>query len=578
MNLNRYKYKYSNEENKEEDNEEENENIQLTEEISNNKDNNQINKKNKKRKKEYNICEKILLIAAISIFIFCIISFNASLKYYDAPNKNLTKYETINNIENISINSNNNIEQKNKEAKEENINDYYINETRDNYLDNLIELNKHDNEKIKIVFAFSMLFGNGIGRFITVTANRLIETGKYDIYLITGKPYKNDFKYNSTIKRYYFYKNRTLLSNFVNSTKVDFYILENDGRKSEVNFYRSSGAKVIGIFHGLYMSAMFHGIVSSYRNWIDFDYYDAFVFIGYDDYFFYKKLGFKNEIFIPNLYTFEPSETKSSNLTSHNIIMLGRLNDKIKGAIYAVKTMSYIVKEVPDAKLIIYNSNGNSPDMLKLAKNLNITNNIIFNSFSENITENFLKSSVLMYTSLSEAFPMAMIEAKAHGLPVAAFYVAYSPPYHHGVINVDMFDCQALANEIIKLLKDYNYRKKMGEKSKLSLNQFKNNETVQLWGRLFDSLLEGNDAYRKLQKEIEEKYYDEEKARQRVETSYGYLLKYNKNFTCHSLMNFTNINYTRNINQCPFNETLSSNKTNLTNITLSNYNNSNKNF
>ena len=129
MNLNRYKYKYSNEENKEEDNEEENENIQLKEEISNNKDNNQINKKNKKRKKEYNICEKILLIAAISIFIFCIISFNASLKYYDAPNKNLTKYETINNIENISINSNNNIEQKNKEAKEENINDYYINET-----------------------------------------------------------------------------------------------------------------------------------------------------------------------------------------------------------------------------------------------------------------------------------------------------------------------------------------------------------------------------------------------------------------------------------------------------------------
>jgi len=574
MNLNRYKYKYSNEEDKEEDKEEENENIQLTEETSNNKDYNKINKKNKKSKNVYNICEALLLIATISIFIFCIISFNISLKYYDSPKKNLTKYETINNTEHISINSTNNIVQKNKEIKEENINDYYINETRDKY----IELNKDESEKIKIVFVFSMLFGNGIGRFITVTANRLIETGKYDIYLITGKPYKNDFKYNSTIKRYYFFKNRTLLSNFVNNTKIDFYILENDGRKNEVNFYRSSGAKVIGIFHGLYMSAMFHGIVSAYRNWIDFDYYDAFVFIGYDDYFFYKKLGFKNEIFIPNLYTFEPSETKTSNLTSHNIIMLGRLNDKIKGAIYAVKTMSYIVKEVPDAKLILFNANGNSPEMQNLAKNLNITNNIVFNSFSENITEHFLKSSVLMYTSLSEAFPMAMVEAKAHGLPVAAFYVAYSPPYHHGVINVDLLDCQSLANEIIKLLKDYNYRKEMGEKAKLSLNQFKNNETVQLWGRLFDSLLEGEEAYRNLQKEIEEKYYDEEKARQRVEKSYGYLLKYNSNFTCHSIMNFTDINYTKNIKQCPFNETLSPNKTNITNITLNNYNNSNKNL
>ena len=575
MNLNQYKYKYSNEEEKEE----ENENIQLTEETTNNKVNNKRKKIKKKSKNVSNICEKILLMTTISIFICCILSFNSSLKYYDAPKKNLTKYETINNTEHISINSTNNIEQKNIETKEENYNDYYINETRDNYLDNLIDLLKHDNEKIKIAFVFSILYGNGIGRFITVTANRLIETGKYDIYLITGKPYKNDFKYNSTIKRYYFYKNRTLLSKFVSSTKIDFYILENDGRKNEINFYRSSGAKVIGVFHGLYMSAMFHGIVSSYRNWIDFDYYDSFVFIGYDDYFFYKKLGFKNEIFIPNLYTFEPSETKTSNLTNHNIIMLGRLNDKIKGAIYAVKTMSYIVKEVPDAKLILYNSNGNSPDMQKLSKQLNISNNIIFNSFSENLTENFLKSSVLMYTSLSEAFPMAMVEAKAHGLPVAAFYVAYSPPYHHGVINVDMLDCQALANEIIKLLKDYNYRKEMGEKAKLSLNQFKNNETVQIWGRLFDSLLEEkDDAYRKLQKEIEEKYYDEEKAKQRVETSYRYLLKYNSNFTCHSIMNFTDINYTRNINQCPFNETHSPNKTNITNITLTNYNYSIKNF
>ena len=560
MNLNRYKYKYSNEEDKEEDKEEENENIQLTEETSNNKDYNKINKKNKKSKNVYNICEALLLIATISIFIFCIISFNISLKYYDSPKKNLTKYETINNTEHISINSTNNIVQKNKEIKEENINDYYINETRDKY----IELNKDESEKIKIVFVFSMLFGNGIGRFITVTANRLIETGKYDIYLITGKPYKNDFKYNSTIKRYYFFKNRTLLSNFVNNTKIDFYILENDGRKNEVNFYRSSGAKVIGIFHGLYMSAMFHGIVSAYRNWIDFDYYDAFVFIGYDDYFFYKKLGFKNEIFIPNLYTFEPSETKTSNLTDHNIIMLGRMNDKIKGSIYAVKTMSYIVKEVPDAKLTIYNSNGNSSEMIKVAKDLNITDSIIFKTFSDKISEHFLNSSVLMYTSLSEAFPMAMVEAKAHGLPVAAFYVAYSPPYHQGVINVELLDCQALAKEVIKLLKGYNYRKEMGEKAKLSLNQFKNNETVQLWGRLFDSLLEGTDAYRNLQKEIEDKYYDEEKSRERLETSYQYLLKYNKNFTCHTIMNFTDINYTRHIKQCPFNETFSPNKTNIT--------------
>ena len=44
------------------------------------------------------------------------------------------------------------------------------------------------------------------------------------------------------------------------------------------------------------------------------------IFIAADDYYIYKKLGFQNEIFVPNLYTFEPSDVKSSNLTNKNIV------------------------------------------------------------------------------------------------------------------------------------------------------------------------------------------------------------------------------------------------------------------
>ena len=171
--------------------------------------------------------------------------------------------------------------------------------------------------------------------------------------------------------------------------------------------------------------------------------------------------------------------------------------------------MPLIVKEVPDAKLIILSSNPKINSLQEYAKNLSVYNNIIFNQYTSNISEVFWNSSVLMYTSLSEAFPLAMVEGKAHGLPVAAFDVAYSPPYHKGVIGVDMLDCESLANETIKLLKDYNYRKKMGEESKKSLDQFSNNETMLLWERLFSSLMEGESSYRKLQKEIEDKYYNE---------------------------------------------------------------------
>ena len=411
----------------------------------------------------------------------------------------------------------------------------------------------NSSHKLKIAFVYSSLYANGIARFISVTANNFIKTGKYEIYVVTNYKYAKDYWLDERIK-HIVAKNATLIKNATKDLNIDFFILQNVGGRGTVSFYKSFCKKVIGMFHGLYMSAMFHGSIGPYKTWNNFDYFDAYIFIGYDDYFFYKGLGFKNEIFIPNLYTFEPSEVQSSNLTGHNIVMLGRAADKVKGYYYAIKTMPLIIKEVPDAKLIILSSNSKVNFLIDYAKNLSVYDNIIFNQYTANISEVFWNSSVLMYTSLSEAFPLAMVEGKAHGLPVAAFDVAYSAPYQKGVIGVDMLDCEALANETIKLLKDYNYRRKMGEESKKSLDQFKNNETTFLWERLFVSLLEGERSFRLLQKEIEEKYYDAEKARERMEKRFRDLIRLNENFTCHSIINFTDINYVRNVKMCPFNE------------------------
>jgi hypothetical protein len=156
-----------------------------------------------------------------------------------------------------------------------------------------------------------------------------------------------------------------------------------------------------------------------------------------------------------------------------------------------------------------------------------------------------------MYTSFSEAYPMAMNEGKAHGMPIVAFDVPYSPPYQKGVIVVDQLDCEALARETIKLLKDYDYRKKMGEKAKESLNKYSNDEIVEMWGKLFKALLSNDtNEYRKLQNEIENKYYNEDEARIRMQRSYEGLKRVNKNLTCHYVENFTDINFVKNIKLC----------------------------
>ena len=536
---------------KEKENEQENENektrlseIDVIELYSNTKDGGNSNK-----------CYKMILVIIVTFFILSLFFF-ISLKTVNIF------YEDRTNIDNLKLNLN---QADNTEDNKTKIDKQQIkNETTNNNSNNETSNSGHNNvnKKIRLAFAYSTLYSNGIARFITVTANAFMETGKYDIYFITGKQTQKEYSYNPNIKRFIAYDNYTLIKNITKHENIDIVILQNTLSNSVVKFYKNLGIKVIGIFHGVFMSTLFHGITSSYRAWVNFDLYDSYVFIASDDYYFYNKLKFKNAIFIPNLYTFEPSQIKNSNLTYNNIIMLGRFNDPIKGAKYAVMAMSYIVKEVPDARLNIITSDSRIQFLKNLTKELNLTNNVFIHSHTYDISQLFWNSSVHMYTSLSEAFPMAMNEGKAHGLPIVAFDVPYSNSYQDGVIVVDLLDVKALANETIKLLKDYNYRKEMGENAKKSLDKFSNKETVELWERLFRSLLSPfKSKYRELQKEMEKKYYKEESAKMHIEKHYQGLLRYNSSFSCHSLEDFLDLNKIKFISECNISSTSSTNKT-----------------
>jgi len=502
--------------------------------------NNRIRKKNEKQKKKcLNIMQILLWVVVILIFFISIIYIFLllSFPYYDLDLDIPPQYE------NQSINNNTNNNQNNADN---NLNLNIINNIIKENQANKIDLPK---KNLSIGFIYSCLVGNGIARFMVVTGEYFIKKG-YDVYFITKPPHPKDFKYNEKIKRIYGYNNMTILKDFLKSGTLDILIVNNVFSPSNINYYKSFGIKVIGIYHGVFISAMFNNVTSIYRAWKHTELYDAYVQIGVDDYYFFKSYGFKKNIFIPNLYTFDPLKTPNANLTSHNLMMLGRLADKKKGVVYAIKAMELIVKEVPDAQLYLVSSDSNFAAYKNLTKNLNLTNNVVFTPFASQISDYLLNTSIFLFTSITEAFPMALNEAKAYGLPCLTFDISYSVPYQSGVVKVDMFDHEALAREAVKLLKDYDYRVKMGREAKLSLNKFNNEDTTNLWGRIFNALLAGGDEYQKIRKEIESKYYNEEEAEKHMEKQLDNLKKYNKFFRCHSLKNFTNPDYVNNIEPC----------------------------
>ena len=561
--LNIQRYDSSNEE--EDDNEKENERASLKKKRKNDY---KYYKKKKKIKINNNCFITILYIFIYTliafILIFFILKLRASSSFpFSGKNKNL-------NLRKIDKENNSKIESTkifNKSYQSDLIMTEYINIIEDiknidipplylikDIIDEKISIKNKTKKKIKLAFNYYNLQANGIGRFIAVTANNLIKTGKYDICFITEKPPSSgEFAYDSRIKRFVSNNNYTIIQNITKNENIDIVVLQNVLSENVARFYQRLGQKVICMFHGVFLSTIIHNIIEHYKLWNQFDSCDSFIFIAADDYYIYKNLGFKNEIFMPNLYTFEPSEIKSSNLTNKNIVILGRLNDEIKGIIYAIQSMYYIIKEVPDAIMNLYSSDSRIQFLRNLTRDLNLTKNVIFKSSVSNVSKAFYENSIHMFTSLSEAFPMAMNEGKAHGLPIVGFEVPYSLPYQQGFIGVEIFDVKGLARETVKLLKDYNYRKKMGDIAKKSLDVFKNNETVELWGKLCDSLMsEDRNDYRKFQKEIEDKYYDEKKAREHLEGQFNIFLNRNINLTCHKFENFLDINYLKNIKPCNF--------------------------
>lgn len=406
-------------------------------------------------------------------------------------------------------------------------------------------------DKIGVAFLFPSIYGNGIGRMLSLLANELVKMEKYDVYMLTKDINAKDYFFDERVIRLNIYENRSQLYKLDKNSNILYYIMHNELDTHKINYIRTFNKKVIDVMHGAYLASLHGNSTDIYSIWNVNNLFDAFITVVPDDYYAYKNLGMNNSFYIPNLFTFDPAKTPSSNLTYKNLMVMGRLNDKLKGGLYAIKAMELIVKEIPDSNLYFISSDHRIESIQDKIKELNLTKNIKIVHYVSNITKYFLNSSVLLCPSLTEAFPMVVNEGKAHGLPIVSFNISYSAPIQKGVITVGITNYTQMAKEAIKLLNDYDYRKKMGLEAKLSLNDYSNEETMNKWDRLF-TILDKDDpvAYKKLQEYTYEKYYNEEKARERLESNFNFVKSINKVFGCHKFNDIINMTYIENIKDC----------------------------
>lgn len=150
-------------------------------------------------------------------------------------------------------------------------------------------------------------------------------------------------------------------------------------------------------------------------------------------------------------------ENKSLDDKKQRIIFVGRFRPE-KGVTYLIEAVSLIKKEVPIELMLI----GEGPQEIDLkikVKQLNLNECVSFLGKIPNalIPEYLAKASVFVLPSLSEGFPLVVLEAMASGLPIVATKIRGLSEIIHDEINGFLVDPglpETLSKRILQLLEN----------------------------------------------------------------------------------------------------------------------------
>ncbi len=164
------------------------------------------------------------------------------------------------------------------------------------------------------------------------------------------------------------------------------------------------------------------------------------------------------------------------------LLLVARVNDARKNAMMLLNSFSEVIKEFPDAKLVII---GDKPEARYVEKcdELGISQLVQFLDRipNEKTVEYYQNASIFTLSSLQEGLGIVVLEAMACGVPVVA--TRCGGPEQVVVDGVNGFlvennNRQQFTEAILKLLRDESLRKRMGENAAKQVQEYFSVEKV----------------------------------------------------------------------------------------------------
>lgn len=192
---------------------------------------------------------------------------------------------------------------------------------------------------------------------------------------------------------------------------------------------------------------------------------------------------------IPNSFPFYPD--KPSACENKQAIIVGRYNSA-KGYNYLIDAWKIVYQKHPDWIINIFGSGEYEDRVRKQIQDNGLQDVVIMNNPTDQIMEEYLKSSIYVMSSVFEGFAMVLLEAMSCGLPCVSFDCPYGPRNvltdgEDGFL-VEYLNSQALAYHICKLIENEELRKRMGSNGRRNVLRFSRETIMPQWVDLFKSL------------------------------------------------------------------------------------------
>ena len=144
--------------------------------------------------------------------------------------------------------------------------------------------------------------------------------------------------------------------------------------------------------------------------------------------------------------------------------IIGRLSD-VKGHDILIRAMQNIVRQIPNAILLIFGTGKTEQELRNLTEELHLQNYVRFYSVTANTNSTLQLFDAVATPSMQEGLGISVLEAQAAGVPVVASRVGGIPDLiedNKTGILVDSGNSNLLANAIIELLKNPEHARSIG--------------------------------------------------------------------------------------------------------------------